>query len=1266
MKMSYPFWRIWIDTGGTFTDCLAYDPDGNLHRVKVLSSSALRGKLLQPIDEKTFQAAFHWPVSKDIFQQYTFRLSNQSHPDIQVEQVDLQQKTITLTSALPTQQQPADFEITTGEEAPVLAARVVTQTPLTQPLPPMHMRLGSTKGTNAMLERKGARTALLLTQGFRDLLAIDTQQRPDIFSLHIVKPQPYYATVIEVKERLNAQGEILLPLSDTEIKKIIDQLRKAEVEAVAVALLHSYVNPIHEQQLGQALTEAGFSFVSCSAALTPSIKILPRAKTALVNAYLAPIIDNYLKAVNGKLSHGSLKVMTSAGGLVDATLFHPKDSLLSGPAGGVVGAAHIMRQVQQQHPDIQQILAFDMGGTSTDVSRYAGEFDYKFETRVGAIDLFSPTLAIETVAAGGGSVCYFDGYRFSVGPESAGAYPGPACYGFGGPLTITDVNLLLGRLQEQSFGIPISKEKARQALADLTKQLLEKKGKDYPEEEILLGFLRIANEKMTEAIRKISVRKGYDPQEHALLAFGGAGGQHACQIAELLGIDTLIIPYDAGLLSAFGMGQAVVERMVSQQVLLPLSEAQAVLEERVAMLQQEARYKLQQEGYEEEELHIRFTRLYLRFAGQDATLEVDYSPDTGIQQHFREQYEAQYGHWLEDQTIELESIKVMASTKPARIQTEEAPLKNYLPAATAQQPCWVQDQWQTVSIYEWEQLKPGASIGGPALITSQNSTTYVAKSWRFSLDHHNNALVQQTAQPTSSDSIHLKSEEVQLELFTNRFGAVAEEMGALLERTAFSVNVKERLDFSCALLDAQGELVVNAPHIPVHLGSLGICVRAVKSILTMEEGDVVITNHPKYGGSHLPDITLISPVFYQKKLVGYVANRAHHAEIGGKRPGSMPPDAKCLAEEGVVISPTYLVKKGNPQWKAVRAIFQEAPYPTRALQENLADLNGALASLQLGSDSVQKLCQRFSIEAVQHYMALLKRFATDSLSESLSSFQEEVYQAQEKLDDGTPLQVCFHIRDNRVDIDFQGSGEVHPGNLNATQAIVNSAVIYVLRLLIRQPIPLNEGMMENVKIHLPHSLLNPPFPDDPFQCPAVVGGNTETSQRLVDTLLKALRIVACSQGTMNNLLFGDDTFGYYETIGGGSGAGPGFHGAHAVHQHMTNTRITDPEILEFRYPVRLEIFAIRPHSGGQGQWNGGHGIIRQITFLRPVALTILSQHRREVPYGLAGGAPGATGEQYILRKGGKKTALKGVDQANLSIGDSIVVKTPGGGGYGSG
>ncbi len=1257
-----PVWKIWIDTGGTFTDCIAINPKGQFNRLKILSNSVLRGKIVKQVDRHTLLVDIQWPSQKEIFDGYSFRIVGGSKSFI-IAHADVKNKLIFLEEPLSKSLAKKAFELSSLEEVPVLAARLLTETPLHAPFPKIEMKLGSTRGTNAILERKGARTAFLVTKGFKDLLLIGNQQRPDLFALNIQKPKPLYESVIEIDERIESDGSILKSISAKQVKSIIKLLKKQKIESVAVALLNSYKNPVHESFLAQYLKDSGLQFASISHQLSQQVRILPRAETTVANAYLAPIIHNYLNKIQSGLAGADLKIMTSAGGLVSANNFFPKDSLLSGPAGGVVGAA-----TQAKRSGVDKLITFDMGGTSTDVSLYNGHYDYRYESKVGDQKILSPSLAIETIAAGGGSICDFDGYRFTVGPHSAGATPGPACYGAGGPLTITDVNLLLGKIDVTNFAIPLNPLLAGQALEILLRKVKKVTGKKYSAESVLQSLTQIANEKMADAIKKVSVQHGHDPADYTLLCFGGAGGQHACQLGEILGMKKVLIPYDAGLLSAYGIGHADVERFEELLVLKSLSKTVKKLKSILTQLHLRGQEFLTHDGYSLAEIELQKQLLFLRFKGQESTIEIDIRDFSvtnlmfeNIQSAFQKKYESIFGHWLEEKEIEVESVKVSVGVKGHNTPLLNRVSKKYTPRSLKKQKLFIGKSWNMVPVFRWEDLKVGAQISGPAIIVSNNSTTVIEKGWAFLLDENNNALIAIERVSGSSRIVH--SKEAMLELFTNRFTSIAQEMGALLQRTSFSVNVKERLDFSCALLDPEGYLVVNAPHIPVHLGSLGVCVREVKKVIAMEEGDVIITNHPGFGGSHLPDVTLIKPVFYKKKLVGYVANRAHHAEIGGTKPGSMPANATSLEEEGVIIKPNYLVQKGKAKWNEIKTIFTSAKYPTRLLEENIADLNGALASVNFGEKLLQELCKAHSAIEVVFYMKALRIYAKELLSEKLKVLPVSVFAALEKLDDGSRLSVTMAVKKGKLKIDFTGSADIHPRNLNATKAIVQSVVLYVLRLIVNKPIPMNEGMMDCVDIILPQGLLNPNFSDSK-QLPAVVGGNTEVSQRLTDTLFKAFGVVACSQGTMNNFLFGNEKFGYYETICGGTGAGPGFDGASAVHQHMTNTRITDPELLELRYPVRLERFEIRKGSGGKGKWNGGDGIVRELFFKETLEINLLSQHRVEKPYGSKGGNSGKTGEQNIIDKHGISKPMKGMDSANVVEGDRLIIKTPGGGGWG--
>ncbi len=1232
-------WDIWIDTGGTFTDGIGCAPDGALHRVKVLSNSRLRGKLLQKIAPAQFRFSHRWKVQKDIFRAYDFYLTGNDKPIALVQTIDFKENILCLSTDFPLNQ-ALDFEITAHEEAPVLATRILTQTALDEAFPPIKMRLGSTKGTNALLEKKGAAVTLFITKGFKDLLYIGTQQRPDLFQLDIPEPALFYSNVVEVEERLDAQGKVLKAMEYPDATENWG-------ESAAVAFLHAYRNPAHEQQFEAFLLQKGMPFITLSSALSPSIKILPRAQTAVVNAYLMPLMQQYLKGIQANLKNTDLLVMTSAGGLIPLAAFQPKDSLLSGPAGGVAGAAYVAQKL-----GFQKVLTFDMGGTSTDAARYDNGYDYQFVTKVAKAEILGAALAIETVAAGGGSICWFDGHKLCVGPQSAGASPGPACYGAGGPLTITDINLLLGKLDAAAMGIPIHFDLAQKALVQLQVELSEATGVQYEAQELLQGFEAIANEKMADAIRKISVAKGFDTKDYALLAFGGAGGLHACKIADLLAIKTVILPYDGGLLSAYGIGKARVERIKTQQILRRFDDCAAELPDAIQQLEEAALSQLRSEGFDAVE--VRYAAVYLRFLGQDSPLEIPFRHTNQILFDFKSAYQHLFGYYPLNRVVEVESIKVIAATAMAPLPKADIHpvIYNPMPFKTDPHP-----------VFLWEDLTPGAAIKGPALLLNPNSAAFVEPGWAGVVQSDKNIVLQKI------DFQYFKKEElkeaVELELFTNRFMAIAVEMGAQLQRTAFSVNIKERLDFSCAILDPAANLLVNAPHIPVHLGSLGVCARLVREKIHIGKNDVIITNHPRYGGSHLPDITLLSAVYSNNdELIGYVANRAHHAEIGGKRPGSMPPDAKNLLEEGVVIPPMYLVKEEEVQWETIEHLLRAAPFPTRALMENLADINAALASLRTGTIALQQLVQTHGLAKVHHYMEKLKQTAAFALEGVLEKWDNRIFTAEEKLDDGYLIRVKIACQNKQLHIDFAGTSDVHPGNLNANISIVYSAVIYVLRLLCDKDIPLNEGLLQRVHIAVPTCLLHPDFSDDDRANPAVVGGNTEVSQRLVDTLLKAFEVAACSQGTMNNFLFGNERFGYYETIGGGTGASAGSQGRSAIHQHMTNTKITDPEELEWRYPVRLNRFEIRKNSGGRGKWQGGNGIIREMEFLEELEITILSQHRKEAPYGINGGENGQIGQQFLIAKDGTITPLQGIDSQSVKPGDRVIIETPGGGGWG--
>jgi 5-oxoprolinase (ATP-hydrolysing) len=1257
-------WQIWIDTGGTFTDCIARDPAGELRRCKVLSSGALRDRV-EAVDDgairlsggSTFPDGFVTGME-------LFPLGEEN--GVTIEEHEASTGIVRLAGPVPEVFQPGSpVEIRAGEEAPLLAARLISGTPLGGSLPPVEMRLATTRGTNALLTRRGARMVHFITAGFEDLLDIGGQQRPDLFALHIEKAEPLPELVIGVRERLAADGSVIQDLDLDRLASDISDLRERGIACASITLLHGHRNPVHEEKLEEMLFEAGFEYVARSSALSPFQGLLRRSETCTVDAYLGPVISEYLHAVEEGLGADTsgLHVMTSAGGLVGADAYRSMDSLLSGPAGGVVGAALTGHRCGRD-----RVIAFDMGGTSTDVSRFDGDFEYVFSHQVGPVELAVPALAIETVAAGGGSICRVEQGRLAVGPQSAGAMPGPASYGAGGPLTLTDVNLLLGRLVAERFPIPIDLDAAKARFRELRGELEEAGRGTGSDEEILEGLLRIADERMAEAIRHISIRKGIDPTGFALVAFGGAGGQHACRLAELLGMEEVLLPADAGLLSALGLGHAVVERFAQREILRPLDEVSGRLDGWLKELAEEASKSLADEGVGDDVDEPRRI-VELRYVGQDATLEIEPVTGEDLERQFEEAYYRLFSYRPRERGVEVVSLRVVVRNRRPVVEsvTERAENMPQSIEPVRFQRCFMGGAWREVPCYEAAEMASGTEVMGAALIQQEHSALVVRPGWcAKSLGDGGVRLVAGTDDRSDQEAASSgRPQAVELELMSHRFSSIAREMGEMLQRTAISTNIKEREDFSCTLLDPLGRLVVNAPHIPVHLGAMGLCVRELVAHRALEPGDVVVTNHPAFGGSHLPDVTLVAPVHLDDRLLGYVACRAHHAEIGGIRPGSVPPDAKSLAEEGVVIPPTLILEVGEPRWERVERLLQDGPYPTRTLADNLADLRAMLAAIIRGCEALTSLAGKVGFEHVLEHMDALRRQAAWQVETVLERMEDGRYEGRQLLDDGSPLVATFTIRGNRAVLDFAGSADVHPGNLNATPAIVHSVTMYVMRLLVDVELPLNEGLLEPIEIRIPRGLLNPEYTADPEHCPAVVGGNVETSQRLTDTLLEALSVAGCSQGTMNNLSFGDETFGYYETVGGGSGAVDGFDGASGVHTHMTNTRITDPEVIEHRYPVRLHRFSIRGGSGGGGRWRGGDGLVREIEFLAPLEISILSQHRVSAPYGMAGGGEGAVGRQVIVSADGTQRELAGIDGCEVGAGDRVTVETPGGGGYGT-
>jgi len=1210
-------WRISADTGGTFTDCHAWTAEGDERRCKVLSTSCLRSRVIAACGTE-LTVAEDWSVPDGFLTGFQLQLPNGERQTI----AGWTASTKTLRLDAPVRLSVGDIvELTTGEEAPILGARMLTGTAPGKAFPPLQLRVATTRATNALLERKGSRVALFITRGFGDLPEIGDQRRASLFALrHSPRPK-FHEASIEVPGRLGPKGDELEPLDLAPVREAALACLQSGIRHAAVALLHSHANPAHEQAVEKLLRELGFEHVSISSALARFVKLLPRTQSAIANAYLTGPAQGFISGVAAPLagSEATVHIMTSAGGLETMDAAQPKDLLLSGPAGGALGAARSAAEL-----GFTRVLTLDMGGTSTDVARLEdGRPGYRFTQHIEGMSLLAPCVAIETVAAGGGSICQWTASGLQVGPQSAGSHPGPACYGKGGPLTITDVNLLLGRFDPARAPIPLDATAAEQRLAELREQMLAETGAAPQRETLLLGLLDIACEHMADAIRRISVAEGYAPAEYALLAFGGAGPQHACAVAHKLGITTILIPRNAGILSAVGLQHAVRERFVERQVLRPLDEVAPTLQPLVQELVDEGKRLLGTENAESDVL------AELRLRGQDTPLQVRTQDISKLGSLYAQTYERLFGYAPPaNRVIELVSLRVsvreqLAPSVPVAASTGSVDV-------SSDELRVVQDAFSTLVIEPGWSAKQHGELG-----------------W---------ILRRETSSASASPSA------LQGELFRHRVHSIVDDMGALLKRTAISTNIRERLDYSCALLDAKGRLVASAPHIPVHLGALGVCVRlAVAECGELKHGDTLITNHPGYGGSHLPDVTLITAVWDEAdELIGYVANRAHHAEIGGRTPGSMPADAVSLAEEGVVFKPQFLVEDGTVLMDDVASQFTNAKFPTRNLADNLADLHAQLAANRYGLDRLRELGDAAEIRL---RMADILDHSAKVMRRRLSQVREAG--AQEMLDDGSLICVALrHSSAGQLIIDFTGTSATHPRNLNATRAIVNSVVLYVLRVLLQEDLPLNEGLLEPVELVLPEvTLLNPNFTGDPERDPAVVGGNVEVSQRLVDTLFKALGLQACSQGTMNNLLFGNAQFGYYETIAGGAGAGPDHDGASAIHTHMTNTAITDPEVMELRYPVRLRQFAIRRGSGGGGTHRGGDGVVREIEFLEPLTISLLTQHRVQAPYGLGKGAPGLCGRQTLLHQDGAKEPLPPAASFAVSAGDRLLLETPGGGGW---
>ncbi|MGW7300043.1 hydantoinase B/oxoprolinase family protein [Streptomyces sp. NPDC054829] len=1126
------------------------------------------------------------------------------------------------------------------------------------------VRMGTTVATNALLERKGERTLLVITRGFRDALRIAYQNRPRIFARRIELPEQLHERVVEVDERIAADGTVLRA---PDLDALAGPLRQAYddgIRAVAVVCMHSHLHPAHEQAVGQLAEDIGFPQISLSSEVSPLMKLVPRGDTAVVDAYLSPVLRRYVQHVADELHGVRLMFMQSNGGLAEARQFRGKDAILSGPAGGIVGMARM-----SQLAGFDKVIGFDMGGTSTDVSHFAGEYERVFTTQIAGVRLRAPMLDIHTVAAGGGSVLHFDGSRYRVGPDSAGADPGPACYRGGGPLAVTDANVMLGRIQPAHFphvfgpdgDQPLDADLVRERFTALAREIREQTGDDRTPEQVAEGYLQIAVANIANAVKRISVQKGHDVTRYALTTFGGAGGQHACMVADSLGIRTVLVPPMAGVLSALGIGLADTTAMREQSVEAPLEPpAMPAVRKTADDLESAARSELLAEDVPEDRITV-VRRAQLRYDGTDTTLSVELTEPDTMRRVFEERHRATYSFAL-DRPVVVEALSVEATgiTEPPDLSTLGT--HRGAPSAPGTVRLHTGGVWRDVPLHRREELPPGVTVTGPALITEAGSTTVVDDGWRAATTDDGHLAMERAAITQSSD-LDTKADPVLLEVFNNLFMSIAEQMGARLESTAQSVNIKERLDFSCALFDPDGNLVANAPHIPVHLGSMGTSVKEVieRRGDSMRPGDTYAVNDPYHGGTHLPDVTVITPVFDAEgdRILFYVASRGHHAEIGGIAPGSMPADSRTIEEEGVLFDNWLLTEGGRFREEETRRLLTEAPYPSRNPTTNLADLRAQIAANQKGVDEVGRMIEDFGLDVVQAYMRHVQDNAEEAVRRVIDALDDGEYSYE--TDSGAVIRVRVRVdRESRTaTIDFTGTSPQLATNFNAPFAVVNAAVLYVFRTLVDDDIPLNDGCLRPLRIIVPPGSMLAPEPPA-----AVVAGNVETSQAITGALYAALGVQAEGSGTMNNVTFGNERHQYYETVASGSGAGDGFAGAPVVQTHMTNSRLTDPEVLEWRLPVQLDEFAVRRGSGGAGRWRGGDGAVRRIRFHEPMTVSTLSQHRRVPPYGMAGGKPGALGVNRVEHADGTVTALGGSDTTEVGPGDVLVIETPGGGGYG--
>lgn len=1126
------------------------------------------------------------------------------------------------------------------------------------------VKMGTTVATNALLERKGAPTVLVTTRGFRDALAIGYQHRPHLFKLKIEKPELLASRIIEVDERVSAQGKVIAPLDLEAARAGLTAAFEAGYRAIAILLMHGYRYTDHEKTLAALAREVGFTQVSTSHEVSPLMKFVSRGDTTVVDAYLSPILRAYVSRVDDTLDREgtdcSLMFMRSNGGLTAAELLQGKDAILSGPAGGVVGMVKT-----SELAGFSRVIGFDMGGTSTDVSHYAGEFERAFETEVAGVRMRAPMMQINTVAAGGGSILSWDGARLRVGPESAGADPGPACYRKGGPLTVTDANVMLGKLAPEFFphvfGADANETIDTTIVEEKFATLAEEIGGLTPE-EVAEGFIKIAVENMAQAIKKISVARGYDVTGYVLTSFGGAGGQHACLVADSLGMEKVLLHPLAGVLSAYGMGLAEIRATRERAIEARLEDS--ALEQSDTMfiaLESETTDELARQKVEAGDIsHHR--RLHIRFEGTDTSLPVPFGSKFSVEAEFHKAHKSRFGFLPEGKAMIIEAIELESVGPGADPEEAKHALTAGHPEPRGETRMFVSGAWQEAPILDREDLKPGHKVTGPAIITEPNSTIALEPGWSLEVTGLDHLLLTRIETLARTKAIGTEADPIMLEIFNNLFMSIAEQMGFTLEKTASSVNIKERLDFSCAVFDTSGALVANAPHMPVHLGSMGASVAAVieQNEGAISKGDVFVLNAPYNGGTHLPDITVVTPVFDEgADLLFFTASRGHHADVGGISPGSMPAHSKTVEEEGVLIDNFRLVDAGQFREDEIRALLTDGPWPARNPEQNIADLKAQIAACEKGAQELLKMVRQFGLDVVRAYMGHVQDNAEEAVRRVIDVLEPVTH--VHVMDGGMEIHIDIRVdREAReATIDFTGTSPQQTNNFNAPSAIARAAVLYVFRCLVDDDIPLNAGCLKPLHIILPEgSLVAPAFPA------AVVAGNVETSQAMVDALFHAVGALAGAQGTMNNLTFGNETWQYYETICGGAGAGNGFDGADAIHTHMTNSRLTDPEILEWRFPVILEDFHIREDSGGTGRYHGGNGTVRRIKFLEEMDLSILSINREQGPRGLAGGGDGAPGANKVIRANGSIEALKGSDATVMKAGDAVEISTPGGGGYG--